>query len=271
MEVFEGSGKGQARGARRGIAVQGAAAFSKYMAVLQAVADEPGRLDRAGLARQMPYPRGTVYRLVSALEAENLLNEHADGTLHLGHRLISLASRSWENSDLRSTAHDHLEELRRLTGETVHLAVPSGLGMVYIDKLESPHTVRMTSRIGTYVDLHTTSVGKAYLAALSPDARAALVQRIEFRPRTSNSITDAPTLLQEVERVAQQGYSEDREEQEPEIRCFGAAILDRDGAPVGCVSVSVPTFRFDAQTAKAQIGHLKRAVARISAEYATLV
>lgn len=271
MEAFEQGEVARAPGARRGSAVQGAAAFSKFMAVLQAVADAPGRLDRAQLARELPFPRGTVYRLVSALQAEELLSEHPDGTLHLGHRLISLASRSWENSDLRSTAHDHLEELRQLTGETVHLAVPSGLGMVYIDKLESPHTVRMTSRIGTYVDLHTTSVGKAYLAALSPDARAALVQRIEFRPRTSNSITDAPTLLQEVERVAQQGYSEDREEQEPEIRCFGAAILDRDGTPVGCVSVSVPTFRFDSGTAERQINDLKRAVARISAELATLV
>lgn len=271
MEISEGERQCRDGESPRRGAVQGTAAFSKFMAVLQAVAEEPGRLDRVLLARQSPYPRGTVYRLVSALVAEGLLSEHPSGKLHLGHRLISLAARSWENSDLRTTARDHLEELRQLTGETVHLAVPSGLGMVYIDKLESPHVVRMTSRIGTYVDLHTTSVGKAYLAALPAAEREALVQRIEFHRRTPNSISNPLTLVREVERVARQGYSVDEEEQEPEIRCFGAAILDRDGAPVGCVSVSIPTFRFDPVQAERQIDALMRAVGRISAAFATLV
>ena len=66
--------------------------------------------------------------------------------------------------------------LRDETGETVHLAVPSGLCMVYIEKLESPSAVQMASRIG--MCLHSTAVGKAYLAALAPDAAEPLLGQI---------------------------------------------------------------------------------------------
>lgn len=265
------TGKAEARAPERRNSVQGTAAFSKFMTVLQAVADDPGGVDMSKLVRRMPYPRGTLYRIVSALIAENLVTEDAGGKLHLGHRLISFASKSWESSDLRSVARDRIEHLRHFTGETVHLAVPSGLGMVYIDKLESPRTVRMTSRIGTRVELYSTSVGKAYLAALPPQRRREIVDAIEFRPRTPSTITNAADFLTELDRVAQKGYSTDDQENEGEIRCFGGAILDRRGQPVGCVSVSIPTHRYDEDTARRIVDELKSVVRDISLSVAAMV
>jgi len=43
--------------------------------------------------------------------------------------------------------------------------------MVYSDKLERPNAVRMMTRIGARVEFRSTSVGKAYLAAL-PEERS---------------------------------------------------------------------------------------------------
>lgn len=259
-----------ATGSTRPASVQGAAAFSKYMRVLQAIADDPGRIDMARLTKAMPYPRGTLYRIVAALIAEGLVKEErSGGMLQLGHRLITFASKSWESSDLRSAARDEIERLRRFSGETVHLAVPSGLGMVYIDKLESPRTVRMTSRIGTRVELYSTSVGKAYLAALPPDLRRETVNAIDFRPRTPNTISNAADLLAELDRIAARGYAIDNEENEGEIRCFGCAIRDRNGVPVGSVSVSIPLHRHDEITAIKIVEELQAVVEAISRSIAT--
>lgn len=47
--------------------VAGAAAFAKFMTVLQAVADAPQPPTAASLARSCGYPRPTVYRIVAAL------------------------------------------------------------------------------------------------------------------------------------------------------------------------------------------------------------
>ena len=252
--------------------VQGTASFSKFMVVLQAIADDPGKLDIARLTKALPFPRGTLYRILAALVAEGLIFENkATGTYSLGHRLIHLASKSWETSDLRSLARDHIEALRNATGETVHLAVPSGTGMVYIDKLESPRTVRMTSRIGTRVEMHATSVGKAYLAALPEEACRQLVASLEMRPRTRNTITDISTLLAEIEKTRTRGYSYDNEENEPDIRCFGGAILDRNGSPVGAVSLSIPIYRYDEERARVVTDKVQETVKAISASVSTLL
>lgn len=252
--------------------VQGTASFSKFMTVLQAIADEPGKLDIARLTRQLPYPRATLHRILMALVAEGLISEASEsGAFQLGHRLIQLASKSWETSDLRSVARDHIEALRNATGETVHLAVPSGHGMVYIDKLESPRTVRMTSRIGTRVEIHCTSVGKAFLAGLPEDECQRIVAELDLKPRTRNTITDASALLAEVQKTRARGYSYDNEENEPDIRCFGGAIVDRWGKPVGGVSLSIPVYRYDEERASDYIEKVRETVREISALLASVV
>lgn len=252
--------------------VQGTASFSKFMVVLQAIADDPGKLDIARLTKALPFPRGTLYRILAALVAEGMIVENRDaGTYSLGHRLIQLASKSWETSDLRSLARDHIEALRNATGETVHLAVPSGTGMVYIDKLESPRTVRMTSRIGTRVEMHATSVGKAYLSALPEEACRQLIASLEMRPRTRNTITDVNSLLAEIEKTRARGYSYDNEENEPDIRCFGGVILDRSGSPVGAVSLSIPIYRYDEERARVMTDMVQETVRAISASVSTLL
>ncbi|PLZ04351.1 IclR family transcriptional regulator [Burkholderia sp. WAC0059] len=247
-------------------AVAGAAAFSKFMAVLQLIADAEAPPNVAALAAGSGFPRPTVYRIVAALEAEGLICENADGgTYGLGPRLISLASRSWAGSNLRVASADALRTLRDLTRETVHLAVPSLPGMVYIDKLESPQTVRMASRIGTRVSLHSSSVGKAYLAALEPAVRESLIDALECVRFTPNTIVSAAKLRKEIAATAARGYAVDDEENELQIVCYGAAIPGADGVPAGCVSISMPLFRRNDAAMQTNIRHLLDACAAISA------
>jgi DNA-binding IclR family transcriptional regulator len=226
--------------------VPGTAAFTKFMSVLQIVGDAPGSYGMAELCKVAKLPRATVYRIVDALRAEGLVTDAAPGgKFVLGPRLINLASRSWATFDLRTIAHPFIEKLRDETGETVHLAVRSGREMVYIDKLESPQTVRMTSRIGTRITLYSSSVGKAFLAALPADEQKEILGRIKFKRYTPHTIMQRKALEAELKETRKRGYSFDREETELEIRCIGAAIVNATGRPVGGISVSVPKYRFD--------------------------
>ncbi|WOD16035.1 IclR family transcriptional regulator [Paraburkholderia kirstenboschensis] len=224
--------------------VAGAAAFSKFIAVLQLVADADAPPNVAKLSAASGYPRPTVHRIVAALQAEGMIVATGTGnTFNLGPRLVNLASRSWERSDLRLAAVDALMDLRNSTSETIHLAVPSQGEMVYIEKLESPHAVRMASRIGTRVSLTSSSVGKAYLATLDMREREALLVHAPLRRFTANTLTDLDEIRRELIATEQRGYAEDREENEEAISCYGAAIRGADGRTVGCISISMPTFR----------------------------
>jgi DNA-binding IclR family transcriptional regulator len=224
--------------------VQGAAALAKAMAVLQAVSDAADPPSVAALARATGLPRPTVHRIVAALAAEGMVFETArGGAFGLGPRLMALAGRAWDRFELRNLAAAELAALRDTTGETVHLAVRSGGGMVYVDKLESPQAVRMASRIGTGVPLHSSSVGKAWLAALPAAEAAALLPRLALAAMTPRTLTTLPALRAEIERIRARGYAVDAEENERDIWCYGGAIPAASGAALGCVSVSIPTYR----------------------------
>jgi IclR family transcriptional regulator, KDG regulon repressor len=247
-------------------AVAGTAAFSKFIAVLQIIADAETPPNIAKLVTASGYPRPTVHRIVAALQAEGLVAAVGNGnTFALGTRLVSLASRSWERSDLRIAAVDALMELRNTTSETVHLAVPSDGAMVYIEKLESPHAVRMASRIGTRVALTSSSVGKAWLATLTPSEREPLLQQAPRVRFTEHTMTDLDAIRGEIELTAQRGYAEDREENEQSIWCYGAAILGADGRAVGCISISMPMFRRQADEQRSYIEPLLTACRTIAA------
>lgn len=226
-------------------AIRGTAAFGKFLCVLQAIADAPQRLNMTELRRSTKLPRPTLYRVIAGLKSEGLILENQENrTFALGPRLISLASQSWETSDLRIIAREQLEKLRAFTAETVHLAVPSGSEMVFIDKLESPQSVRMTSRVGVRVPMHATSVGKAYLAFLTPVETAEALNSLELSRRTAKTITRRTQFEAELRTVRSRGYALDLEENEPEICCIGAPIRNRMGWSAGAISVSIPKYRF---------------------------
>jgi IclR family KDG regulon transcriptional repressor len=243
----------------------GTAAFSKFLVVLQCIADAPAPPGIAQLTAASNYPRPTVYRIVGALIAEGMVIETPrGGSYSLGPRLLSLASRSWERSDLRVAASEALQTLRDLTQETVHLAVRSGSEMVYIEKLESPHAVRMASRIGTRVTLYSSSVGKAYLSSLKRPGRDALLAALHFERLTPNTIIERTALDAELDATQARGYAEDREENEQQIFCYGSAILGANGEPIACVSISIPLYRKSTTPLETYIAPLKDACRAIA-------
>jgi DNA-binding IclR family transcriptional regulator len=249
--------------------VAGTASFSKFMHVLQLVADSSEPLNVGALMRASGYPRPTVHRIVAALLAERLLVENTrSASLALGPRLIQLASRSWGRSELRLAAVDELKRLRDVTGETVHLAVPNGTSMVYIEKLESPSAVRMASRIGTSVSLHSTAVGKAYMAALDAATLNPLLENLPMPRYTPSTVVELADLQAQLRVTRERGWSVDSEENEAGIFCFGAAILGSHGVPVAAISVSTLMFRQKDNPEQAYVAPLLEACRAISARIA---
>lgn len=249
--------------------VAGTQAFGKFMRVLQLVADAEQPPNVAVLMRATGFPRPTVHRIVAGLVAERmLLEDPGSHLLSLGPRLIQLASRSWGRSDLRLAAMDALKRLRDVTGETVHLAVPNGNNMVFIEKLESPAAVRMSSRIGTSVPLHVTAVGKAWLAALEPAAQAALLKGLAMPRYTEHTLTDRAALQAELASTRTQGWASDREEHEAGVYCFGAVVRGARGLPVAAISVTTLVFRQKDDPAQAYVAPLLAACAAVSARIA---
>jgi DNA-binding IclR family transcriptional regulator len=223
---------------------KGTAALTKGISLLNAIARGSTHPTARELSEATGLPRPTVYRLLSALERQGLVRQNGNGGAYrLGPTLVMFAHRALEQIDIRDIAHEHLESLRDTTGETVHLAVFNKNEMLYIDKVESLERVRMACIIGASVPLHTTAVGKSFVAALPDDRREILIRKMKFARVTQSSITSASAFRAQIACVRKNGYAVDEEENERDIVCFGAPILGRLGEPLAAISVSVPRFR----------------------------
>ena len=223
--------------------VPGTQSFSRSIAVLQAISDYSSPPTAADLLTGCGLSRPTLFRILASLEAEGLVSKSSDGCYLPGTRLVGLARRALAEIDVRSLARPELERLRDRTGETVHLAIPSGDEMVYIDKIESLKIVRMASSVGARVALHSTSVGKSFLSALPAADFEALMARLNLNKLTDQTTTTPQALAKQVKQYHQLGYVNDDQENETGISCFGAAILNEQLRPIAAVSVSVPVFR----------------------------
>jgi DNA-binding IclR family transcriptional regulator len=238
--------------------------LSRALRLLTELAEGPRSLD--DLAALLDVHKTTVLRLLRTLEEDRLVFRDAAYRYHLGAGLFALSSRALEQRPVRAVAAPHLAALNRETGHTVHLAAYEGGEVVYIDKYDSRHPVRMYSRIGLGARLHCTAVAKVLLAGLSLPERRAVAESIEYEAMTPNTLTSPDALLSELVRVAEQGYAVDHGEHETFINCVGAPIRDASGQVVAAASISVPDVLLDFDQVMAILPDLLKTAAAISAD-----
>ncbi len=222
----------------------GTAALEKALDVLDAVGASPSGLSQAELGERLDLPRTTLYRLLGALVARGLLRRDPMRRVYcLGMRCFEYARKAYAMPDLVAAAGIELRALRDMTGETTYLATRDGLEVVSLERCDGAHSLRSHSELGERKPLHSTSQGKAVLAALPASTRDALIKDLTLHPVTPRTITDRRRLQAEIKLTAQRGWSIDDEEMVPGVRCCGAAIVDAQGQVRGALSVAGPAFR----------------------------
>lgn len=223
--------------------------LSRGLDVLEALVrgDEHG-LGPSAIGQQVGLDKATATRLLRTLvEAGYTTQDEGTRRYRLTGKILWLAHCVTTRLDLRSVARPHLKALRDELRETVHLGVMEDLRVVYVDKLEGDNSIQLVSAIGQTMPLHSTSLGKAMLAALPDEEREGKYARMDFLPRTDRTIQDLATFQEEIRRTQRRGYSTDDRENEPFGACVGAAIVGADGRPVGAISVAGPSFRIHDQ------------------------
>jgi len=206
------------------------------------------------LSALISMPKSSTHRYMATLQSVGLAERNGEDRFRLGTRVIELAGSFLANSDLRSESQATLDELAEMTGETIHLAVPSGTDVVYITKIESKHTLGMSSHIGARLPMYCTSLGKAILA-FSPPGLLQTVLAERPQARTPQTITSPKALKAELVTVRSQGFALDNEENEAGICCVGAPVIDYSGNAIAAISISGPRERMNRERA-IQLGPL---------------
>jgi DNA-binding IclR family transcriptional regulator len=244
-------------------AYPGTQAVLRAVRLLKALGAAPTPPTLAQLVRTVGLNKTTAYRLLTALEAEGLVERGTSDGYRLGPELVALGSRALGARDLREAARGELMALAKQTRETAHLEVRVGAETLILDEVMGSHRVGTTPSLGTRWPAHATSTGKVLLAALSDEGLDALL-KWPLQALTPRTITDRRALRRELQRVRDRGYATGIEELEPGFMAVAVPVLARDGQVVAAVGIGGPRLRLDPERLAAIAKTLPQHAARFS-------
>lgn len=218
----------------------------KTLRILEALA-EHDKITLTDLADLVGGHKSTVYRFMCTLIEQGYAKRDDSDLYSPTLKLFQIGMCTYSRIDLVNQAMPTLKRMAFLSEETVHLAMESDGQLVYLHKIESSHSLRvsMQSRIGSSAPEYCTGVGKILLAWASADDLEQYMSKCPFLRFTPRTICNRLDLENELNQIRERGYCFDDEEHENGVRCVAAPIRDYYGNVIASVSISGPTVRLD--------------------------
>jgi DNA-binding IclR family transcriptional regulator len=240
-------------------------AVERALAMLESVAEESEGLSNADISRKLKIPKSSASYILRTLEKQGYLNrEPGTGKYRVGLKVLSLSRGALSGLDVREVALPIMRRLMEQTSLTCHLAILDGPDAVYIEKVAPQGFIKMDTWVGRRMRVHATSVGKALVAHITRERLEKILSEQGMEKRTPKTITTVPRLLKELEKVREQGYAVDDEENNMGARCVGAPVFNQHGSIEASLGLSGTINQVNAQTMPRILPALKDAARHVS-------
>jgi len=214
----------------------GPSVTSKVLRILEAFESGRSTLSLTQIAESAGLPLPTAHRLVGELVQWGALQRDPHGRYQVGMRLWEVSQHA--GRQLRDAARPYLQDLFSLTQETAHLAVRNGREALYVDRVYSSKRVPRASRVGGRLPLHATAVGKVLLAYEERWMWETYVAGPLEAPTRRTHVQPA-RLLEELERIREQGYATTAEEVRPGACSIAVPVLTGPDTAVAALGLSM--------------------------------
>jgi len=210
-----------------------------------------GTLD---LARTLKIDKGAASRILKTLVQGGFAVQDVGRRFRAGPLLQSQLAAAGGIS-IRERARPLLVRIFEGTGETAQLALRADDQVLYLDRIDTLHPLRVDRPAGTLAPLHCTALGKVLLAF----GDAALPRTLPgFTQRTLVSVEALSAALAD---ILARGYATEDEEFAPGIRCVAAPVRDAGGRVIAAVGLAAPVTRVERDRLDA-LGEFVAGVAR---------
>lgn len=218
------------------------------------------------VAEKLGVANSTAHRLLSMLVHHGLATQDGRGREYrTGPALLEMGFAAIRDMEVRHHARPILEALRDQVDETVHLVVPYGREVLYVECVESRRPLRVASRVGSFLPAHCIAAGKVLLATLLPEEFDELYPDEKLTARTERSVTTRTELSKQLDKIRRDGYARSRGESDEHVGSIALAIADRRGIGRAAISVSAPVSRISADSEALWIHAARDAAAALNA------
>ncbi len=216
--------------------------LERGLVVIRAFDGEHRELGLSEVARISGLTRATARRFLLTLVKLGYVTVSA-GRFSLTPRVLELGYAYLSSLTLPEVAQPHMEALVAQVNESASISVIDDIDIVYVARVPTRRIMSITLSVGTRLPAYATSMGRVLLAALPADELDARLARIDMRPLTAHTVTDAAELRGVLERVRGQGWAAVDQELEEGLRSLAVPIHDASGTVVAALNVSVHASR----------------------------
>ncbi|WP_198298385.1 IclR family transcriptional regulator [Bordetella genomosp. 8] len=217
------------------------------------------------VGRETELGKSTTHRLLAALADAGLVYQDLESKRYRLGSTIALLGASALAQSYASACRRALEEVARVSGDTVFASVVEGSGAVCIARELGSFPIRtLVLNVG---DRRPLGVGAGSLALLSAMDDGTVARMLE---RNRKWLGDYPSysldeILADVQATRSNGYALMRGKIVPAIWAIGCAIPDREGRPVCALSISAIAERLSGDRVEAMAKLLRAQAVEVGA------
>jgi IclR family transcriptional regulator, KDG regulon repressor len=213
--------------------------------LLEQFHDDINELGVTELSNRLNLSRNKVFRLLKTLESGRFIEQNKDtGDYQLGLNTFSLGQAYIKQTGLLRQAKPILKALSSECNETANLATLKDSHSVFLETVETDHTVRVIPRVGLLLPCYCTAAGKIQLAYMTGEKLDNYISNLELKRFTPTTITNKNILRNHLSKAAFLGYAVDNEELDNGVRCVSVPIRDYTSRIIGAISISGSSTRF---------------------------
>lgn len=211
--------------------------LARGLEILKAFSPDNRPIGNATIAERVGLPKATVSRLTFTLtELGYLLYDEDIGRYSLGPAVLTLGYDVMAQMEIRDIARPFMQELADYADASVYLGSPNGTELIYVEACRTPSSMAIRLGVGSRIPMHSTGMGRAYLAALPEAAREALIAKIAQEYDGDWSDIE-PRMRAEVARACERGFALSRGDWISEANSAAAVVHRADGSPAYVVNV----------------------------------
>ena len=220
-------------------------AVERAVQILSSFDDGHAEQGVSEIAQATDLHKATAHRIIMTLLNSGFLERTSDGDkFRLGLRMVGLGLGALRRLDIRRAAQPYMQKLVDDLEEICTLGVFDHGQVLYVEVVNSNHSLTIAARVGRHLPAHCTASGKVLLAFLAPDVVDPVLSA-PLEAYTEKTITSPDRLREELDVIRQRGYAIADEELEVGIWAISAPIRDIDRNVVAALSIPFPVNRLD--------------------------
>lgn len=197
------------------------------------------------LAKYTGFSMNQTFRLLATLEQEGYIHKSSSKRYRLGSTLHILGQAARWPHHLIDCATPVMDNLAQLSGETILLAIPTGLERMIVAQKSSRHSLQVHYPIGSRLPLYVGGMGIAMLAYLPQKQQEILAQPLQ---RFTEYSLDHAELQAEFNKVKELGLRVSIDDYSIGEFSIAAPILTHDGTAYAAITIAGFTARLTEDT-----------------------